>query len=330
MFYADDAVFVGQWCDDNINTLVHVLECFFRASGLRINMSKSKIMGVNVGDDKIKVAASKLGCLILNTPFTYLGTKVGGNMSRVQAWTEIIDKVKSRLSNWKLKSLSIGGRLTLLKSVLGSIPIFHMSIFKVLLTVLRSLESIDASFLMDMELQSNQIFFGLKWEQCVGGQRKQVGLGVSSLFALNRALLMKWFWRFYSHNDSLWSRVIKAIYGVDGEEVERPSTPLKLLFPRIYALDNIKDASICMKLNEPSLDNNFRRSIRGGIEQSQFKKLTDLLIPIVLNPCPDRWFWSLEGSREFSVASIRIFIDDQRLLTVDSKKLFGLKVVPIR
>ncbi|GKG40343.1 hypothetical protein Tco_0467120, partial [Tanacetum coccineum] len=92
MFYADDAVFVGQWCDDNINTLVHVLECFFRASGLRINMCKSKIMGVNVGDDKIKAAALKLGCRILNTPFNYLGTKVGGNMSRVQAWTEIVDK----------------------------------------------------------------------------------------------------------------------------------------------------------------------------------------------------------------------------------------------
>ncbi|GJX16727.1 RNA-directed DNA polymerase, eukaryota [Tanacetum coccineum] len=92
MFYADDAVFVGQWCDDNINTLVHVLECFFRASGLRINMCKSKIMGVNVGDDKIKAATLKLGCRILNTPFTYLGTKVGGNMSRVQAWTEIVDK----------------------------------------------------------------------------------------------------------------------------------------------------------------------------------------------------------------------------------------------
>ncbi|GJR50533.1 hypothetical protein Tco_1401054 [Tanacetum coccineum] len=105
------------------------------------------------------------------------------------------------------------------------------------------------------------------------------------------------------------------------------SKPLKLLFPRIYALDNIKDATICMKLNEPSLDNNFRRSIRGGIEQSQFKELTDLLIPIVLNPCPDRWFWSLEGSGEFSVASIRRFIDDQRLLTVDSKTLW-IKSVP--
>ncbi|GJZ80672.1 hypothetical protein Tco_0645666 [Tanacetum coccineum] len=107
------------------------------------------------------------------------------------------------------------------------------------------------------------------------------------------------------------------------------SKPLKLLFPRIYALDNIKDATICMKLNEPSLDNNFRRSIRGGIEQSQFKELTDLLIPIVLNPCHDRWFWSLEGSGEFSVASIRRFIDDQRLLTVDSTTLW-IKSVPIK
>nr|GEW29535.1 RNA-directed DNA polymerase, eukaryota [Tanacetum cinerariifolium] len=92
MFYTDDAVFVGQWCDGNINTLVHVLECFFQSLGLRINMCKSKIMGVNVGDEKVKFAASKLGCLILNTTFSYLGTKVGGNMSRVQAWTEVVDK----------------------------------------------------------------------------------------------------------------------------------------------------------------------------------------------------------------------------------------------
>nr|GEX50889.1 RNA-directed DNA polymerase, eukaryota [Tanacetum cinerariifolium] len=76
MFYADDVMFVGQWWDGNINTLVHVLECFYRASGLRINMSKSKIMRVHVEDEKVKYAASKLGCLILNTPFSYLGTKV--------------------------------------------------------------------------------------------------------------------------------------------------------------------------------------------------------------------------------------------------------------
>ncbi|GKD52907.1 RNA-directed DNA polymerase, eukaryota, partial [Tanacetum coccineum] len=84
-----------------------------------------------------------------------------------------------------------------------------------------------------------------------------------------------------------------------------------------------------MKLNEPSIDNSFRRNIRGGIEQLQFKELTDLLLPIVLNTCSDRWFWSLEGSGEFSVASIRRLIDDQRLLTVDSKTLW-IKSVPLK
>ncbi|GKA52374.1 hypothetical protein Tco_0745689 [Tanacetum coccineum] len=98
-------------CDGNISTLIHVLECFYRASGLRINMSKCKILGVNVDSDKVKGVASKLGCLILKTSFTYLGSKVGGSMSRVHAWNEVIDRVKNWLSKWKMKTLSIGGNV---------------------------------------------------------------------------------------------------------------------------------------------------------------------------------------------------------------------------
>nr|GFC57837.1 RNA-directed DNA polymerase, eukaryota, reverse transcriptase zinc-binding domain protein [Tanacetum cinerariifolium] len=120
MFYADDAVFVGKWCESNITILVHVLDCFHRASGLKINISKSKILGVHVESDKVKEAALRLGCLKLKTPFLYLGSKVGGSMSRLHEWDEVAERVKMRLSKWKMKSLSIGGRLTLLKSVLGS------------------------------------------------------------------------------------------------------------------------------------------------------------------------------------------------------------------
>ncbi|GKA32849.1 RNA-directed DNA polymerase, eukaryota, partial [Tanacetum coccineum] len=46
--------------ESNINNIVHVLDCFHRASGLRINMSKSKLLGISVDADKVDQAARKI------------------------------------------------------------------------------------------------------------------------------------------------------------------------------------------------------------------------------------------------------------------------------
>nr|GEU65718.1 RNA-directed DNA polymerase, eukaryota [Tanacetum cinerariifolium] len=146
LFYADDAVFVSQWSDSNITTLVHVLECFHKLSGLRINMCKSKLIGLHVDGELVHRVARQLGCLVLNLPFSYLGSIVGDNMARQQAWGGIVDRVKKKLSKWKMKMLSIGGRLTLVKSVLGSLPIYNFSIFKVPKCVLNELEGIRRKF----------------------------------------------------------------------------------------------------------------------------------------------------------------------------------------
>nr|GEZ00843.1 RNA-directed DNA polymerase, eukaryota [Tanacetum cinerariifolium] len=219
MFYAKDAVFAGQWCDGNITTLVHVLECFYRASGLRINMSKSKIMGVLVDSDKVKCDASKLGCLILKPSFSYL---------------------------------------------------------------------------------------------------EKGGLGVSSLYALNRGLMFKWRWRFYMQNTSLWVRVINAIHGDDGKvggyvkdgakscwlsivneinSLKDKGKALKNRYPRIYSLETCKLITVGMKLAYTSLDSSFRRA--------------------------------LESSEDFSVASVRKVIDDKSLSEVDSNTQW-IKYVPIK
>ena len=36
MFYADNAIFVGQWSDSNIDIIFHILDCFYYASGMHI------------------------------------------------------------------------------------------------------------------------------------------------------------------------------------------------------------------------------------------------------------------------------------------------------
>ncbi|GKD23137.1 hypothetical protein Tco_1224840 [Tanacetum coccineum] len=55
-----------------------------------------------------------------------------------------------------------------------------------------------------------------KWKNKVLASKKFEGLGVSSFFALNRALLFKWVWRYLSHDNSLWSRIISALHGLNG------------------------------------------------------------------------------------------------------------------
>ncbi|GJV12154.1 hypothetical protein Tco_1353695 [Tanacetum coccineum] len=74
---------------------------------LSINLSKSKLLGVVVSEDRVVQAANRIGCGILKAPFAYLGSKVRGNMSRIKSWDEIVDKMVDRLSKWKMKTLSI-------------------------------------------------------------------------------------------------------------------------------------------------------------------------------------------------------------------------------
>nr|GEW66941.1 RNA-directed DNA polymerase, eukaryota [Tanacetum cinerariifolium] len=233
IFYVDDAVFIGQWNDTNITTLVHVLECFFRVSGLKINMRKSKIMGVHVDNAKVSRAAVKLGCLVLKAPFVYLGSIVGGNMNRLHAWNDIMDRIKRRLSKWKMTSLSIGGRLTLVKSVLGSMPIFHMAMFKVPAGVLCTLEKIRSHFFNGHDISSKKVSW-VCWKKILA-QKDRGGLGMSSLYALNRGMMFKWVWRFLNHDKSLWANVIKAIHGVDGNIGKRTRTSNKSCWENILS-----------------------------------------------------------------------------------------------
>nr|GEY38776.1 RNA-directed DNA polymerase, eukaryota [Tanacetum cinerariifolium] len=77
--------------------------------------------------------ARSIGCSILYMPFHYLEVMVGGSMSEICSWDDVVAKLSFRLSKWKLKTLSIGGRLNLIKSVLSSLPFYFMSSFKDLL-----------------------------------------------------------------------------------------------------------------------------------------------------------------------------------------------------
>ncbi|GKC05913.1 RNA-directed DNA polymerase, eukaryota, partial [Tanacetum coccineum] len=211
LFYADDAVFIGEWTDSNLRSIIQMLHCFSLASGLKINLQKSNLLGVGVTGSLVNKVAASIGCSVMKAPFKYLGVMVGGNMSKINAWDDMVGKIKSRLSKWKINTLSIGGRLTLLKAVLGSTPIYPMSLYKVPKTVLHEMESLRRNFFNGVQGVDRKISW-VKWTKVLAS-KKYGGLGVSSFYALNRALLFRWVWRFLSHDNSLWFRFISAMHG---------------------------------------------------------------------------------------------------------------------
>ncbi|GJV57500.1 RNA-directed DNA polymerase, eukaryota, reverse transcriptase zinc-binding domain protein [Tanacetum coccineum] len=81
---------------------------FHIASGLQINMKKSKLMGLGVDTLRVEHAIQQIGCMALKLPFKYLGSMVGGRMTRTNEWTEVVNAMVNRLSKWKLKTISIG------------------------------------------------------------------------------------------------------------------------------------------------------------------------------------------------------------------------------
>ncbi|GKC28667.1 RNA-directed DNA polymerase, eukaryota [Tanacetum coccineum] len=313
LFYADDAVFIGEWREENLRHLVSILQCFYLASGLRINIHKCSIMGVGgVTNDEVYRGAQMTGCEASKIPFKYLGIMVGSNMNRLHAWDRVIEKVMARLSKWKAKTLSIGGRFTLTKSVLSSIPLYYFSLFKVPIGVLKRLESCRSNFFRGVESGSRKVSW-FSWDSVVAS--KDVGgLGMSSFLAMNCALLFKWIWWFKVQPDAMWVSIIKAIHGRSGSL----DCGAKRTIKKFLLLKKSKMVSF-MGLEDR----------QGGAERVQLEEVSKLIDSIELVEEQDKWVWNLEGDGVFKVASARRFIDEG-LSEMEGVQTRWVKLVPIK
>ena len=81
-----------------------------------------------------------MGVKVGNLPFTYLGMPIGVSMAKALHWNILLDKFEKKLSGWKRKTLSAGGRIVLCKYVFGSLGTYLFSLFKAPSKVLKRLE----------------------------------------------------------------------------------------------------------------------------------------------------------------------------------------------
>ncbi|GKB05355.1 putative RNA-directed DNA polymerase, eukaryota, reverse transcriptase zinc-binding domain protein, partial [Tanacetum coccineum] len=117
IFYSDDVVIISDWNRQDMINIIHVLHVFYLALSLKINVSKSNVYGLGLNPQDIEDMARDTRCIVFELDYPL------GNLTRYP----------------------LGGRLTLIKSVLGSLGIYYLSIFKCPESVLNSLELMQAS-----------------------------------------------------------------------------------------------------------------------------------------------------------------------------------------
>lgn len=103
----------------------------------------------------------------------------------------------------------------LIKSVLTSLPMYYMGLFKIPKKVVKKLISLQRDFFWSGKEHKKGMPL-IKWET-IQKSKHLGGLGVGDLQIKNVGLLFKWWWRFSSEGNTLWKRVICSIHNLDSE-----------------------------------------------------------------------------------------------------------------
>ena len=109
-------------------------------------MGKSEIVPIREVRN-IQPLANILQCRVSSLPMLYLGMPLGTLYKTTSIWNPILERMEKRLLGWKQLYLSKGGRLTLLKSTLSSLPTYYLSLFTIPKAMATRLEHIHKHFL---------------------------------------------------------------------------------------------------------------------------------------------------------------------------------------
>uniref|UniRef100_A0A2N9FRJ8 Reverse transcriptase domain-containing protein n=1 Tax=Fagus sylvatica TaxID=28930 RepID=A0A2N9FRJ8_FAGSY len=106
LLYVDDTIL---FCDAHPEQLLYicmVLTCFEAVTGLKVNMTKSKmvLVGAVAG---LNALADLLYCHIGTLPLQYLGMPLGASYKALAIWTPVIEKIERRLAGWQKGGLGV-------------------------------------------------------------------------------------------------------------------------------------------------------------------------------------------------------------------------------
>ncbi|KAJ0097104.1 hypothetical protein Patl1_28743 [Pistacia atlantica] len=201
------------------NRLFKLLDTYEKSSGQRLNKEKNLIFFSKNTRDDVKQQIIQVAGVKSSHPYDrYLGlpTLIGRN--RTRGFKHILERVRGKLSNWKMKYLSQAGKEALFKAVIQALPTYSMGVFKIPKTILQELNRLIKSYCWGQKNDEKRIHW-CSWDK-MKLSKNDGGLGFRDLELFNLAMLAKQGWRLLHYPNSLTVKVLFAKYYPDGNFLE--------------------------------------------------------------------------------------------------------------
>lgn len=124
----------------------------------------------------MQILAENLGCQMDSLPTKYLGMTLGAKNKEVEVWSEVLERSERKLTRWKSQYLSMGDKLTFIKSVMDAPPTYMMSLFPIPENIQKKINKLRRVFLW----HGNKEKLGynlVKWDE-VTLNKIQGGMGI--------------------------------------------------------------------------------------------------------------------------------------------------------
>ncbi|CAL1395909.1 unnamed protein product [Linum trigynum] len=219
LFFADDLILFAEAGMSQVRIIKQCLDEFCHSSGQRVNYNKSA-MFVSANIDRRQ--ARRLS-LRTDIPLTvdlgrYLGVMaIHGRVTKAR-YRDLVLRIQRKLAPWKSRHLSLAARITVVKSITSSIPIYPMHTELLPVNICRTLDRINRGFIWgDTDNQKKLHLVG--WPQLLL-PKNNGGLGIRSTREVNISMLAKSGWRLLQEKDSLWVQMVRAKYGGDRQQLD--------------------------------------------------------------------------------------------------------------
>lgn len=212
MMFADDLVLFAEANSNQLNEILTCLQEFMEMSGHKLSQEKTYIyFSPNVKHATKRAICVSSGFKEVQDLGRYLGANISHPKRRKAKYETVIERIKTRLSGWNTASLSMAGRITLVKSFTSSMALYPMQHDRLPSGVTSDIEKAQRSFIWG-EQEGSKKRHAINWNQLC--KPKDVGgLGIRNLQLMNDAFLSKILWRMHVEPTSLWAQVLLGKYG---------------------------------------------------------------------------------------------------------------------